>query len=149
MKRIDTTPFDTKKEPPKQNLFFMPFIWAACWLLTRSGRLKIHKENMKGVKPPYLVLGTHHAFMDFYVTPLALFPHRANYVSELEGFEAYGEWLYRQAGCLGTRKFINDINLVRNIQRVMKRKGILVLYPEQDMQMWEPPQNCRYQSESW
>ncbi len=129
-KIYDTTPFDTKRIPPKQNLFFMPIIWAACWVLTRSGKLKIHKENMKGLKPPYLVLGTHHAFMDFYVTPLALFPHRANYVSELEGFEAYGEWLYRQAGCLGTRKFINDINLVKNIQRVMKRKGILVLYPE-------------------
>ncbi len=129
-KKYDTTPFDTKRIPPKQNLFFMPIIWAACWVLTRSGKLKIHKVNMKGLKPPYLVLGTHHAFMDFYVTPLALFPHRANYVSELEGFEAYGEWLYRQAGCLGTRKFINDINLVKNIQRVMKRKGILVLYPE-------------------
>lgn len=130
MKKYDTTPFDTGKVPPKQNLFFMPLIWAACWLVTRSGRLRIHKENMKGLKPPYLVLGTHHAFMDFYVTPLALFPHRANYVSELEGFEAYGEWLYRQAGCLGTRKFVNDINLVKNIQRVMERKGILVLYPE-------------------
>lgn len=130
MKKMDTTPFDTRKVPPKQNLFFMPFIWVACWVLTRSGKLKLHKVNMKGLKPPYLVLGTHHAFMDFYVTPLALFPHRANYVSELEGFEAYGEWLYRQAGCLGTRKFINDINLVRNIKRVMERKGILVLYPE-------------------
>ena len=130
MKKINTIPFDTKRVPPKQNLFFMPLIWLACWFLTRSGRLKINKVNMKGLKPPYLVLGTHHAFMDFYVTPLALFPHRANYVSELEGFEAYGEWLYRQAGCLGTRKFINDTNLVKNIQRVMKRKGILVLYPE-------------------
>ncbi len=130
MKKINTIPFDTKRVPPKQNLFFMPFIWLACWFLTRSGKLKINKVDMKGLKPPYLVLGTHHAFMDFYVTPLALFPHRANYVSELEGFEAYGEWLYRQAGCLGTRKFINDTNLVKNIQRVMKRKGILVLYPE-------------------
>ncbi len=129
-KTYDTTPFDTRRVPPKQNLFFMPMIWAACWILTRSGKLKIHKVNMKGLKPPYLVLGTHHAFMDFYITPLALFPHRANYVSELEGFENYGEWLYRQVGCLGTRKFINDINLVKNIQRVMKRKGILVLYPE-------------------
>lgn len=130
MKKINTIPFDTKRIPPKQNIFFMPFIWLVCWILTRSGKLKINKVDMKGLRPPYLVLGTHHAFMDFYVTPLALFPHRANYVSELEGFEAYGEWLYRQAGCLGTRKFINDTNLVKNIQRVMKRKGILVLYPE-------------------
>ncbi len=130
MRKINTTPFDTKRVPPKQNIFFMPLMWLICFILTRSGKLKINKVNMKGLKPPYLVLGTHHAFMDFYVTPLALFPHRANYVSELEGFEAYGEWLYRQAGCLGTRKFINDLDLVKNIQRIMKRKGILVLYPE-------------------
>lgn len=130
MKKIDTTPFDTERIPPKQNIFFMPLIWFICFILTRSGRLTIKKENMKGLKPPYLVLGTHHAFMDFYVTPLALFPHRANYVSELEGFEAYGEWLYRQAGCLGTRKFISDLNLIKNIRRIMERKGILVLYPE-------------------
>lgn len=98
--------------------------------MTRSGRLKIHRLRMKGLKPPFLVLGTHHAFMDFFVTPLALFPFRANYVSELEGFENYGEWLYRQAGCLGTRKFICDVALVRNIKKVTDRGDILVLYPE-------------------
>lgn len=129
-KPIDTTPFDRYRVPPKQNLFFMPFIWLFCWLLTLSGRLKIYKKRMKGLKPPFLVLGTHHAFMDFYVTPLALFPQRANYISELEGFENFGEWLYRQAGCLGTRKFVNDIALIKNIKRVIDRKGILVLYPE-------------------
>ena len=123
-------PFDSKLTPPKQNLFFMPFIWAACFFLTRSGRLKIRKSGMKGLKPPFIVFASHQAFMDFYVTPLLLFPHRANYISELEGFEAFGEWIYRQAGCLGTRKFINDVPLVRNIQRVMKRNGILVIYPE-------------------
>lgn len=130
MKKIDTKPFNRKKIPPKQNLFFMPFIWAYCWGVTRSGKLRINKVRMKGLKPPYLVLGTHHAFMDFCITPLALFPHRANYVSELEGFENYGEWLYRQAGCLGTRKFVDDLALVENIRQVIKRKGILVLYPE-------------------
>ena len=129
-REIDTTPFDTKRIPPKQNLFFMPFIWLLCWITTKRNGLKIKKVNMEGLKPPFLVLGTHHSFTDFYVTPLALMPYRANYVSELEGFEAFGETLYRQVGCLGTRKFINDIDLVRNIKRCMDRKGILVLYPE-------------------
>ena len=129
-KKIYTEPFDRYKNPPKQNLFFTPLIWLCCWFLTRRGHLKIRRTRMKGLKPPFFVLGTHHAFMDFYVTPLTLFPRRANYVSELEGFEAFGEWLYRQAGCLGTRKFINDLTLPRNIKRIMERKGILVLYPE-------------------
>ena len=130
MKKIVTTSFDRNIEPPKQNIFFMPLIWLYCWWVTRKGKLRIKKVRMSGLKPPYLVLGSHHAFMDFCVTPLALFPYRANYVSELEGFEAYGEWIYRQIGCLGTRKFVNDLALINNIKRVIKRKGILVLYPE-------------------
>ena len=129
-KQPDTTPFDRKRIPPKQNFFMMPLIWAICWFATRSSKLRINKVRMKGLKPPFLVLGTHHAFMDFLVSPLALFPFRANYVSELEGFENYGEWIYRQVGCLGTRKFVNDISLIKNIRNVMLRKGILVLYPE-------------------
>ena len=100
------------------------------------------KTDMEGLKPPFLVLATHHAFMDFYVTPLCLFPHRANYVSELEGFEYYGEWPYRQVGCLGTRKFVNDLALVRNIRRCMDRGGILVLYPEAGTPMWAPAPCC-------
>jgi len=130
LKKINTTPFDRHRVPPKQNLFFMPAIWAICKAVTSRYKLKITRTNMEGLKPPFLVLGTHHAFMDFIVSPLAVFPYRANYVSELEGFENYGEWLYRQAGCLGTRKFVNDIALIKNIKRVMERKGILVLYPE-------------------
>lgn len=129
-KKVVTKPFDLNALPPRQNLLIMPFLWLICLIATRRGRLKIHKVNMEGLKPPYLVLGTHHSFTDFFVTPLALFPHRANYVSELEGFEAFGEWKYRQVGCLGTRKFITDLALVENIKRVMERKGILVLYPE-------------------
>ena len=129
-RKVDPTPFDRRREPPRQNPLIMPLLWLWCWLMTRPGRLRIRRVDMKGLRPPYLVLGTHHAFMDFYVTPLCLFPHRANYVSELEGFERYGEWPYRQIGCLGTRKFIRDLDLVRNIRRVMDRGGILVLYPE-------------------
>ena len=126
----DTSAFDRFREPPRQNLLALPFIWLWCWAVTARAGLKIHKKGMKGLKPPFLVLGTHHAFADLYVTPMALFPHRANYVAELEGFENYGEWLYRQAGCLGTRKFVDDLALVKNIRRVLKRGGILVLYPE-------------------
>ena len=128
--KIVTEPFDRNRMPPRQNLLIMPLLWLYCRAVTRKGKLRMNRIRMKGLTPPFLVLGSHHAFMDFYVTPLAIFPHRANYVSELEGFEAFGEWPYRQIGCLGTRKFVNDLALVRNIKRVMDRKGILVLYPE-------------------
>ncbi len=129
-KEIDTVPFDRYKVPPKQNLFLTPAIWACCKAMTLGFKLKIEKIGMDGLKPPFIVFGSHHAFMDFYVTPLALMPYRANYISELEGFEYFGEWIYRQIGCLGTRKFVNDIALVKNIKKVTDRGGILVVYPE-------------------
>ena len=129
-KRADTTPFDRYRLPPRQNLFLMPAIWLGCRFAVTGGHLKIRKTRMEGLKPPYIVFCTHHAFMDFYVTPLALFPHRANYVSEMEGFEYWGEGIYRQVGCMGTRKYVNDTALVRNIKRVIGRGDIVVIYPE-------------------
>ncbi|MBP3856424.1 MAG: 1-acyl-sn-glycerol-3-phosphate acyltransferase [Ruminiclostridium sp.] len=129
-KCTDDVPFDRFRVPPKQNPIFAPILWAYCFFATRSGHLKIQKTRMEGLKPPYIVFGSHHAWMDFYVTPLALFPRRANYVSEMEGFEFWGEWLFRQIGCIGTRKYINDIALVKSIKRVMERRGIVVVYPE-------------------
>lgn len=126
----DEKPFDRKKVPPKQNLFFMPIIWIGCWLITKMAHLKIDKTDKRGIKPPFLVLGTHMSFTDFYVSPVALFPYRANYISELEGFEYYGEWFYRQLGCLGTRKFVDDLPLIKNIKRVVDRGDVLVYYPE-------------------
>lgn len=129
-KKIVTTPFDRNKIPPKQNLLAMMFFWPYCWFVTKKAKLKINKVRMENLKPPYLVLCNHHSFTDFCVTPLTIFPHRANYISELEGFEAFGEWKYRQIGCLGTRKFVNDMALVKNMKRVIDRNGVMVYYPE-------------------
>jgi cytosine/uracil/thiamine/allantoin permease len=126
----DKKPFDRAKTPPRQNLLMLPLMWLACKIIVRPYNLKIDKHNMEGIKPPFLVYGSHNSFMDFYVTPLALKPYRANYISELEGFENFGEWIYRQVGCLGTRKFINDQHLIKNIIKVIKRGDIMVIYPE-------------------
>lgn len=126
----DKKPFDRYKVPPKQNLFLFPLMLLICRIITSRNKLKIDRHNMEGIKPPFLVLGTHHSFTDFYVTPLCLAPYRANYISELEGFENFGEWIYRQVGCLGTRKFISDNALVKNIKNVINRNGIMVIYPE-------------------
>lgn len=125
----DTTPFDRKRTPPRQSIFLLPLIWLVSFIETKKHHLEIKKNNMEGFKPPYLVLGTHQSIFDFYVTPLCLFPHRANYISELEGFENYGEWIYRKMGCLGTRKFVTDLLLVKNIKKVLIRGDSLVLYP--------------------
>lgn len=130
-KKKDMTPFDMNKKPVKQYPFLLPLIWGGAWLMTRSLGLKVEKAGMEKMKPPYLVLSTHQGFSDYYIAPLALFPHRANYVSDMEGFAAFGEWLYRGIGCIGKRRYVSDIAVVKNIYTALhKNRQIVAVFPE-------------------
>ena len=124
------TPFDMSRKPSKQYFFLMPLIWLAAFIDTRKFGLKIDKTGIKGLKPPYLVIATHQGPADYSAGPLAMFPHRAIYVSDMEGFENYGKWLYRGLGCIGKRRFVSDINVVKNIRYALSIGQSVVIYPE-------------------
>lgn len=129
-KRADMTPFPMNRRPVKQYPFLLPLIWGVSYLATRKFDLKITKSKMEGLKPPYLVISTHQGFSDYYIAPLAVYPHRANYVSDMEGFAAFGDWLYRGVGCIGKRRFVSDYSVVRNIKYALSKKQIVVVFPE-------------------
>ncbi len=125
----DMTPFDMAKAPVKQNPLLLPVVWGASFILTRQFGLKITKD-LKGIKPPYLVIATHQGFSDYCIAPLALFPHRACYVSDMEGYANFGEWLYRNIGCIGKRRFVSEPAVLLNMKRAVKMKQTVVVYPE-------------------
>lgn len=125
---LDSTPrFDMTKKPGRQHL--LPLVWALSFPALVTHRNKIERVNMDGIKPPYLLLCNHNAFMDFKVATAAVFPHRANYVVAIDGF-LKREWLLRLLGCICTRKFTSDTILVRHLRNVVKRGDIAVVYPE-------------------
>lgn len=130
MKNNDMTPFNMLQRPCRQYFFFMPLVWGASYILTRQFDLKIKKEGMKGLKPPFLVIATHQGPVDYYIAPLALFPHRAVYVSDMEGFAVFGKWVYRGLGCIGKRRFVSDISVIRNMKYAAKMGQPVVVYPE-------------------
>lgn len=130
-KKGDMTPFDMKKRPCKQFLPLLPVVWGASFLLTRKYGLKIKRTGIKGLKPPYLVISMHQGFSDYYIAPLSVFPYRASYVSDMEGFAAFGDTLYRKIGCIGTRRFVTDISTLNNVKYALhKNKNIVFLFPE-------------------
>lgn len=96
---------------------------------TKKHGLKITKVGVDGLKPPYLLLCNHNAFMDFKAATAAIYPCRANYIVAIDGFIGR-EKLLRNVGCICKRKFTNDITLIRNIRRVMQNGDICVIYPE-------------------
>ena len=86
---------------------------------------------MEDVQAPYLLLSTHGSMVDLHVMMSVTEPYPANNVMTLEGFRDYTNPLMRHLGVLGTRKFITDIHLVKNIKYcVDKLKTVFVMYPE-------------------
>lgn len=123
----DVKRFDMKKKPMRMHL--RPLIWALCAPDLIKHHNHLTKTRMEGVKPPYLLLCNHNAFMDFKVSTKATFPHRVNYVVAIDGF-LKREWLLRYIGCICKRKFTNDILLLRQLKRVVDAGDIAAIYPE-------------------
>lgn len=106
-----------------------PLIWLLCLPDLIKHRNHLTKVRMEGIRPPYLLLCNHNAFMDFKVATKAVFPYSTNYVVAIDGFLGR-EWLLRLIGCICKRKFTNDILLVRQLKRVTDRGDIAAIYPE-------------------
>jgi len=122
--------FDTNILPKKQLFLLKHLIRLISLPETIACKSKIEKINMENLKGPYLLLCNHNSFIDFKVTEKAIYPQNANFVVAIDGF-INRENLLRYAGCVGKRKFVNDINLIRQLKYCLtKLKSVTVIYPE-------------------
>ena len=119
--------FDMEKAPQRQHLRHLIRLLSQPDLSKHKNVLT--KINMDGIKPPYLLLCNHNAFMDFKVASKAVYPAHANFVVAIDGF-LKREWLLRFIGCICKRKFTSDITLLRHLKTVVKRGDIAAIYPE-------------------
>jgi|LSQX01.3.fsa_nt_gb hypothetical protein len=120
--------FDFVEEIKPQAYYLQPLSWALSYPDVWKYKAKIQRD-LKGVKPPYIMLCNHNSFLDFKVMTAAIFPKRANYVVALDGFIGR-EGIMRKVGCIGKRKFVNDVELIRQTVRLLKQGQIVVYYPE-------------------
>lgn len=121
--------FDMQEPPRRQKWYLRPVTWLLSFPEVWLRGTRITKVNMAGLKPPYVLLCNHNAFLDFKVAVAAMFPHRANFIVAIDGFIGR-ERLLRNVGCICKRKFTNDIVLIKHLQQVIKNGDILVVYPE-------------------
>ena len=119
--------FDMKKAPQRQKLRWLMKILTEPKV--RAQGQVIHKVNMEGIKPPYILMGNHNSYYDMMVLEKAILPDRCNYVVAIDGFIGR-EKLLRSIGGICKRKFTNDINLLRHIKTVLNNGDIMVIYPE-------------------
>ena len=129
-KHENMLPFDMSEPPVTVPSLLMPLIWGASFIMTRASHLKIRRVGMDRINSPFLVLSTHQGFSDYYIAPLALYPYKANYVSDMEGFAAFGKKLYRNIGCIGKRRYVPDVTVLHNIGKCFDMGNPVVIFPE-------------------
>lgn len=121
--------YNISKKPIRQPLFIVGLIWVLCKIVLMGKKYKVEKINMENLKPPYLLLSNHMCFMDFELCALGTWPHRVNNVVNVDGYQMR-PWLMELIGAVCTRKFTNDLALIKSISRCLKKGDILCMYPE-------------------
>ena len=121
--------YDFKRKPIRPYLLM--------WLIRIIVKLKLlgrkHKVTYVGKKPkgPALILASHAAFNDFYMLFTAVKSYNINYVTAIDAFYDMSTFLMRQIGAVCKRKFISDMNLMRNLKYCAEDiKSVAVIYPE-------------------
>lgn len=122
--------FDMERRPYKQWHILRPLTWLLSFPSVWKRRLRVHKRDMEKIKPPFILLCNHMAFIDFKVTTAALFPWRSNYVVAIDGFIGR-EGLLRFAGGILKRRVTSDVFLIRHLRTILhQHKNVVSIYPE-------------------
>ena len=109
-------------------LIFYIVIWIIALINKLINRAKIVKHN-KLPKPPYILISTHASMLDFYMALMLTFPRKVYWISTVEEFIPRF-FIFRRIGVLAKRKYTNDpIGAMRCLE-VLKKKKVLVIYPE-------------------
>ena len=124
--------YDFSRKPLRPSKFWM---WLARNFAIRP-RLKgrkvtVVKQNMEGIKPPYLLFVTHASMLDFPAMYTAVAPYDANNVVAIDAIRDVGDFLMRRLGCICKRKFVKDLHLIRNMRYCAEHYDTIVcVYPE-------------------
>ena len=125
------TYYDTAMYPIRQPRFFTWLIlFLSKLVLWFSGiKYKVERINMDDIKAPYMLLSNHMAFVDFELVAVGTYPQKMNYVIAIDGFYRR-PWLLEWIGGIATRKYTQDLHLIKSIKKVLDRGDVLTMYPE-------------------
>ena len=127
--KTDPERFDMTIPPQSTKWYLRPLTYLLSFPDRMLHGAKITKRGTEDLKPPYLLLCNHNAFLDFKIATCATFPHHASYVVAIDGFLGR-EKLLRDIGCICKRKFTDDLTLIRHLRTSVKNGDVVMIYPE-------------------
>ncbi len=123
--------FDMNKKPNKPRLYIriVEFIVAPLYNLLFNGHIKTDKD-VKKLKGPFLVLGSHASFMDFTQISAGLKARPNGWVVSVDEFRR-GDWMMYGIGGIPKRKFTHGMTTVKHTLKYLKDYQLpVVIFPE-------------------
>ena len=120
------------KMPKKPNILFRTLVRLVSIPDLIMARFKYEKIGMERLKrgESCLYLMNHSSFIDLKIAFAMLYPKPFNIVCTSDGFVGKN-WLMRNLGCIPTKKFVPEAELVSDMLYALKEKNSSVLmYPE-------------------
>ncbi len=120
------------KKPIHQLGILRPVLRVLCWILLKRNAFTYEKIGMDKLKKgePCLVLMNHSSFIDLEIAAFLMADREWHIVTTLDAFVGL-DWLLPLVGCIPTKKFINDVSLVRDMHYTVKDlDSSVIMYPE-------------------
>ena len=121
--------YKTAKYPIRQPAWLTWVIWILSKICLIGKDYTLETIDMDGLEPPYIIFSNHQAFIDFELSAMVTHPRKVSNVVNIDGYHMM-PWLLTWIGSICTRKFTNDLHLVKSIRRVVQNGDILCMYPE-------------------
>ncbi len=124
-----TKKFDMNRKPIVQRAYMRFFHGLYGKIRTMHHGLKLNKVNIDKIPSPCVLICNHNSFYDFYVMGTVLGSTRGVYPAAVDDFIGR-ECILRALGGWPTRKYTNDLSLVRTARKIVKEGRMFGVYAE-------------------
>ena len=118
------------KKPPKLIYCILGYLWK----LMYWKKLGIHvemKDDPRKEKGSYIVVSNHASRLDYIYTGAALLPDTLSYVAGYnEFFRSHLAFIFRLLQIIPKKNFTPDIYTIKEIARILRSGGRIILFPE-------------------
>lgn len=129
-KTLDQKLHSRKLKKPGILYIILGYVWKL--LFYKKYNIKVtYKTDIKKVKGPIILLSNHASRLDYMFTALPLLPKKFNFVAGYnEFFRSHLAGIFKIMNVIPKKNFTTDIYTIKEVTRIIKKKGNIILYPE-------------------
>ena len=129
-KTLDQKLHSRKLKKPGILYIILGYLWKL--LFYKKYNINVtYKTDIKKVKGPIILLSNHASRLDYMFTALPLLPKKFNFVAGYnEFFRSHLASIFKIMNVIPKKNFTADIYTIKEVTRIIKKKGNIILYPE-------------------